>query len=99
MLTILIRILDQDSQFLDAQLDGGTVVGHATADADQHGDHRVDALVEQAHCGGAAHIKNSHKFGNVVKKLSNASYEVNPHDLPLDEICERFYQFLAQARF
>lgn len=26
------------------------MIGHSTADADQHRDHRVDALIEQTHC-------------------------------------------------
>lgn len=49
LLTILIGILDEYAQLLHAQLYGGTVIGHAAADADQHRDHRVDALIEQTH--------------------------------------------------
>lgn len=50
LLTILIGVLDEYAQLLHAQLYGGTVIGHSTADADQHRDHCVDALIEQTHC-------------------------------------------------
>lgn len=34
------------------------MIGHPTADADQHRDHRVDALVEQTHCRRAVRMGN-----------------------------------------
>lgn len=45
-LTVLVAILDEYSKFLDTELHGGGVAGHPAADADQHGNHRIDALVQ-----------------------------------------------------
>lgn len=58
LLTVLVGVLDEYAQLLHAQLYGGTVIGHPTADADQHRDHRVDALVEQTHCRRAVRMGN-----------------------------------------
>lgn len=51
--TVLIGILDENAQLLYAQLNGSAVIGHTAADADQHRDHRVDALVQETHRRGA----------------------------------------------
>lgn len=48
-LTILIAVFNEYSEFLHAELYGGSVAWHATADADQYRYHRVNALVQQRH--------------------------------------------------
>lgn len=57
ILTILIRVLDKNAELLNAQLNGGAVIGHPTADADEDRDHCVDALVQETHGRGAVWIE------------------------------------------
>jgi hypothetical protein len=52
-LTILIRIFDQNPQFLHAQLYAGGVIWHPRRNTNQHGYDRVDAFIQQTHSGSA----------------------------------------------